>query len=70
MMYQVWERNGLVKGFFRGPQQNGSEPAPEGLSPENAYEWIKGEDGKWKHDPEAAKAKRKELDDANKEGDQ
>lgn len=64
MKYQIWERDNLIRGFVRGPQQHGSEPAPEGFDPSNRHEWIK-KDGEWKHDPEAAAAKRQELEDAD-----
>ncbi|MFP4146596.1 MAG: hypothetical protein ACLFSI_02655 [Halorhodospira sp.] len=61
MPWQIYERDGLVRGYIYGPQQNGSEPAPEDFSPDNAKEWIK-KDGEWVHDPEAAEEKRKELE--------
>lgn len=60
MAYQVWKKNDVVVGFVYGPQQNGSEPAPDGFSPDNAREWIK-KDGEWVRDSEEAKTKREEL---------
>lgn len=58
--FQVWERDGLIRGFVRGPEQNGSEPAPEGFHPRNAREWLKV-DGEWVRDKEAAEARRDEV---------
>ena len=62
MRYQVWERDGLVEGFVKGPPQNNSEKAPNGFEPPNRHEWVK-KDGEWVHDPEEAAKIRAEYDD-------
>ena len=59
--YQVTEQSGLIGSFILG-RSSGFEPAPEGFEPSNRHEWIK-KDGEWVRDPEAAEAKRKELED-------
>lgn len=59
-MHQVHAPDGVVSSFILGVHP-GWEPAPEGFSPDNAWEWVK-KNGVWTKDPEEADRIRQERE--------